>query len=69
MCSVIFGITIGSAAISVLLERKDGLIDRTWVAGANGAEIIIAQIFVEFFVFVVQTILVLVVAIAGFKVQ
>lgn len=54
--------------MALITERNEGLIDRTWVAGVNVAEIIIAQIFTQFFILVVQITLLVVVAVFGFKV-
>lgn len=53
----------------MITERNEGLIDRTWVAGVNITEIIIAQICTQFFILVIQITLLLTVAIFGFKVR
>lgn len=66
--SITFGISIGLCAMALIVERNEGLIDRTWVAGVNAAEIVIAQVFTQFFILVVQITLLLVVVIFGFKV-
>ena len=50
------------------MERNEGLIDRTWVAGVNVAEIIIAQVLTQFFLLLIQMALLIVVLIFGFKV-
>ena len=55
--------------MALIVERNEGLIDRTWVAGVNVTEIVISQILTQFFVLFVQTTLLLVVAIFGFKVH
>ncbi len=62
-----FGISIGLTAVSLIRERKEGLIDRTWVAGVNVTEIIIAQVVTQLFILIVQIILVLVVVLYAFK--
>ena len=67
-CSIAFGISIGLCAIALITERNEGLIDRTWVAGVNVVEIIIAQVFTQFFILIIQMTLLIVVLIFGFKV-
>lgn len=66
--SIAFGISIGLCAIALIVERNEGLIDRTWVAGVNVTEIIIAQVFTQFFILLVQMALLIVILIFGFKV-
>lgn len=51
------------------MERNEGLIDRTWVAGVNVVEIIIAQVITHFFILLVQISLMLVVVLCGFQVS
>ena len=67
--SITFGISIGLTAVNLIKERKEGLIDRTWVAGVNVTEIIIAQVVTQFFILLVQISLVVVVIVYGFKVS
>ena len=67
--SIMFGIAIGLTAVALIIERKEGLIDRTWVAGVNVTEIIIAQVVTQLFILVVQIILVVVVIIYAFEVS
>ena len=66
--SVILGISIGLTAVVLVVERKEGLIDRTWVAGVNVSEMIISQVLTQFFILLVQIILVVVVIVYAFKV-
>ena len=54
--------------MNLINERKEGLIDRTWVAGVNVTEIIIAQVVTQFFILLVQISLVVVVILYGFKI-
>ena len=68
LLSVTFGISIALTALSLVTERKEGLIDRTWVAGVNVTEMILSQILTQFFVLLVQIILLVVVVIFAFKV-
>lgn len=67
--SITFGISIGLCAMALIIERNEGLIDRTWVAGVNAAEIVIAQVVTQFFILAVQITLLLVVVIFAFKVN
>ena len=67
--SVTFGISIGLTAVSLIVERNEGLIDRTWVAGVNVTEIIIAQVVTQFFILLVQIILMVVIVVYAFKVS
>jgi len=67
--SVTFGISIGLSAVSLIVERNEGLIDRTWVAGVNVPEIIISQVITQFFVLLLQISLLVIVALFGFKVS
>lgn len=66
--SIMFGFSIGLTALSLVIERKEGLMDRTWVAGVNVSEIIIAQVITQFFVLLVQITLLVTVIVFGFKV-
>ena len=66
--STALGISIGLTAIALIQERKEGLIDRTWVAGVNVTEIIISQVITQFFILVVQILLMLVFVLWVFKV-
>ena len=67
--SIMFGFSIGLTALSLVIERKEGLMDRTWVAGVNVSEIIIAQVITQFFVLLVQITLLVTVIVFGFKVS
>jgi len=55
--------------VSLIVERNEGLIDRTWVAGVNVTEIIIAQVVTQFFILLVQIILMVVIVVYAFKVS
>ncbi len=55
--------------MALIVERNEGLIDRTWVAGVNAAEIVIAQVVTQFFILAVQITLLLVVVVFAFKVS
>jgi len=61
--------TMVLTSMALLGERNEGLIERSWVAGVNAAEIIIAQIATYVLTIIVQLVLILVVMIYGFKVS
>ncbi len=61
--------SIGLTAVALIIERKEGLIDRTWVAGVNATEIIIAQVITQLFILVVQIVLMVVVVLYAFDVR
>lgn len=67
-CSTALGISIGLTAVVLIQERKEGLMDRTWVAGVNVTEIIISQVITQFFILLVQIILMMVFVLWVFKV-
>ena len=67
--SITFGISIGLTAVALIVERNEGLIDRTWVAGVSVSEIIISQVVTQVFILLVQITLLVTVVLFGFKVQ
>ena len=67
--STALGISIGLTAVVLIQERKEGLIDRTWVAGVNVTEVIISQVITQFFILLVQILLMLVFVLFVFKVN
>jgi ABC-type multidrug transport system permease subunit len=68
IASTALGISIGLTAVVLIQERKEGLMDRTWVAGVSVAEIIISQVVTQFFILLVQIILMLVFVLWVFQV-
>lgn len=66
--SVSYFMAVGLTALTFVLERKEGLLDRTWVAGVNVLELMIGHFFTQFFVMVVQIALSLVFMIVAFQV-
>lgn len=60
---------IGLTALSFVIERKEGLIDRTWVAGVNVTEMVVAQILTQCLILFVQTTLLIVIVKFAFKVR
>lgn len=68
LTSITFGISIGLTAVALIVERNEGLIDRTWVAGVSVSEIIISQVVTQVFILLVQITLLLTVVLFGFKI-
>ncbi|XP_014666455.1 PREDICTED: ABC transporter G family member 20-like [Priapulus caudatus] len=68
ICTVTFFMAVGLTSLSFITERKEGLLDRSMVAGVTPVEVMIAHICSQFFVLVVQISLLLIVAIGIFKV-
>ena len=64
-----FGISIGLTAVALLIERNEGLLDRSWVAGVNVAEMLISQVITQFIIIIVQIIFMVSVTVWAFKVS
>ena len=45
---------VGLTALSFILERKEGLLERSWVAGVTATEVMFAHVVAQFAVMVVQ---------------
>ncbi|CAG00301.1 unnamed protein product [Tetraodon nigroviridis] len=58
-CSITFYLAVGLTALSFVLERKEGLLDRCWVAGVSSLETMLAHLFSQLLVISVQIILLL----------
>lgn len=65
--SITFYLAVGLTALSFVLERKDGLLDRCWVAGVSSVETMLAHLFSQLFVITVQIILLLLFILLVFK--
>jgi hypothetical protein len=68
MISIMFSISIGTTGLMFVLEKKDGLLDRSWVAGMTTVEIMIAHILTKLLVMFVQIFVLLIMASYAFKV-
>ncbi|CAF3657840.1 unnamed protein product [Rotaria sp. Silwood1] len=69
MTSVIFFLAIGLTALIFVVEKKEGLLERSWIAGVTTIEVMFAHIIVKFFIQAIQIILLLVFADFIFKVE
>ena len=58
--SCLFTISINFTALSFILERKEGLLERSWVAGVTATEVMFAHVVAQCAVMIVQVALVLV---------
>ena len=66
--AVIFIIAVGLTALSFVAEKIEGVTERTILAGVKILEILIAQIFVQIFVLLVQICLLLMILFLGFDI-
>lgn len=69
MISIIFFSAIGLTALIFVVEKKEGLLERSWIAGVTTVEVMLAHIIVKFFVQFIQIILMVIFADMIFNVQ
>ena len=67
--SITFFMAVGLTSISFIIERREGLLDRSWIAGVTSLEVMLAHVVAQFVVMVVQVSLVLVFMILVFQVH
>ncbi|KAK1905975.1 ABC transporter G family member 20 [Dissostichus eleginoides] len=65
--SITFFLAVGLTALSFVIERKEGLMDRCWVAGVSSLETMLAHLFSQLFVISVQILLLLLFILLVFK--
>ena len=68
MISIIFFLAIGLTALIFVVEKKEGLLERSWIAGVTTVEVMLAHIIVKFFIQFIQIILMIVFADVIFQV-
>jgi len=66
--SITYFMAVGLTSISFIIERKEGLLDRSWVAGVTSLEVMFAHVVAQFVVMVVQVAFVLIFMILVFEV-
>ncbi|XP_025989542.1 ABC transporter G family member 20 isoform X2 [Solenopsis invicta] len=66
--TILFFLSVALTSGSLLLERNEGLLERTLVSGLTGTEILFGQVITQFVVVLGQCLMVLVVSFAIFKV-
>ncbi|UJR07556.1 hypothetical protein I4U23_011844 [Adineta vaga] len=69
MISIIFFLAIGLTALIFVVEKKEGLLERSWIAGVTTVEVMLAHIIVKFFIQFIQIILMIVFADIIFQVK
>lgn len=67
--SITFFMATGLTTLSFVIEKKEGLLDRSLTAGVSAFEILLAHVFTQLFVLIVQVTLVMVFALAVFEVS
>ncbi|XP_033125367.1 ABC transporter G family member 20-like [Anneissia japonica] len=58
--SIIFFLAVALTSLTFVMDRKEGLLERTWVAGASATEVMVAHVAVQFVIMSVQTTVVLI---------
>ena len=52
--SITYFMAVGLTALSFIIERKEGLLDRSWMAGVTATEVMLAHVVAQFAVLLVQ---------------
>ncbi|ROT85072.1 putative ABC transporter G family member 23-like [Penaeus vannamei] len=58
--TITYFMAVGLTALSFIIERKEGLLDRSWVAGVQSSEVMLAHLTTQMMVMLVQIALILV---------
>ncbi|XP_076301010.1 ABC transporter G family member 23 [Lasioglossum baleicum] len=66
--TIIFFLSVALTSGAMLLERNEGLLERSLVSGLTGTEILFGQVITQFVVMIGQTVMVLIVSFACFKI-
>lgn len=66
--SITYFMAVGLTSLSFIIERKEGLLDRSWVAGVTATEVMLAHVIAQFVVMTFQVALVLIFMIYVFEV-
>ncbi|XP_072155467.1 ABC transporter G family member 20 isoform X2 [Bemisia tabaci] len=67
--TIVFFLAVALTSSALIIERMEGLLDRSWVAGVTPLEILFSHVITQFVVMVGQTALVLIFMIAVFGVE
>lgn len=62
MITIIFTLTIGLTALMFVIEKKEGLLDRSWVAGVTTIEIMSAHVTAKLLIMIVQITILIIIA-------
>lgn len=68
-CSIVFFLAVALTSSVLIIERMEGLLDRSWVAGVTPAEVLFSHVITQFVVMCGQTALVLIFMLAVFDVE
>jgi ABC-type multidrug transport system ATPase subunit/ABC-type multidrug transport system permease subunit len=66
--NILFAQSMGLTALGIVIQKKEGTLDRLWAAGVLPSEVILAQSLTQIGIIVAQISLLLVVALVGFKI-
>uniref|UniRef100_A0A3P8YA79 ABC transporter domain-containing protein n=1 Tax=Esox lucius TaxID=8010 RepID=A0A3P8YA79_ESOLU len=66
--SITFYLAVGLTALSFVIERKEGLMDRCWVAGVSSMETVLAYLISQLIIISVQIFLLLLIMLLVFKI-
>ncbi|XP_072363224.1 ABC transporter G family member 23 [Scyliorhinus torazame] len=66
--SIAFFLAVGLTALSFVIERREGLLDRCWIAGVSSLEIILAHAVFHLLTMTIQTALLLIFTFLVFKI-
>lgn len=67
--SIVFFLAVALTSSALIIERMEGLLDRSWVAGVSPGEILFSHVVTQFVVMCGQTALVLIFMILVFGVE
>ncbi|XP_073963542.1 ABC-type transporter snustorr isoform X2 [Choristoneura fumiferana] len=67
--TIVFFLAVALTSSALIVERMEGLLDRSWVAGVSPGEILFSHVVTQFVVMVGQTVLVLIFMILVFGVK
>ncbi len=62
MVTIIFTLTIGLTGLMFVIEKKDGLLDRSWVAGVSTTEIMFAHVTAKLVIMIVQIVFLMIIS-------
>nr|XP_045625785.1 ABC transporter G family member 20-like [Procambarus clarkii] len=65
--TITYFMAVGLTALSFIIERKEGLLDRSWVSGVQSSEVMLAHLATQMLVMLVQIALILVFMFPVFK--
>ncbi|XP_065841203.1 ABC transporter G family member 20-like [Oscarella lobularis] len=67
--SISFGMAIGLTALTFIVEKKEGLLDRSWVAGVTVVEMVLAHTLTQLIVIIIQMLFLILFVMAVFDIH